>query len=87
MSEASKSQIAFARAVLRFVGYGMILNGVLVMWAVWAFVMGMPEAWYGPSLWIALGIWVGGELILVLTILVPALRARAADQDREKGSQ
>jgi uncharacterized protein (DUF983 family) len=85
MSGASKSQIAFARAILRFVGYGMALNGVVAAWAIWAFVIGMPDAWFEPSMWAALAVWVGGELILVLTILVPASRARAADQDSEKG--
>lgn len=85
MSGANRSQIAFARAIVRFAAYGMALNFLLLLWAVWAFVAGMPDAWFGPSLWIAALVWGGGTVYLAITILIPALRARAADQDREKG--
>jgi hypothetical protein len=85
MSGASRSQIAFARAVVRFVAYGMILNALLVIWLLWAFMFGMPQAWFDVSLWVVPLVWFAASALLAFWILVPAMLARAADQDREKG--
>lgn len=85
MSEASKSQIAFARAIVRYAMFQFAFNVVPVAWAIWAFIVGMPNDWYWPSLWGALAIYVTGAVYLGATILIPAIRTRIAERDREKG--
>lgn len=85
MSEASRSQIAFARAIVRYALYQSGLNIIPVGWAVWAFLIGIPDPLYWPSLWAALAIYLVGALYLGATLLIPAIRRRLAERDAEKG--
>ena len=84
MNEASKSQIDFARAVVRFAAYQFVVNCIPVGWGIWAFVIGIPDAIYWSSLWGALALYVAATLYLVWTILIPAINQRIVDRAREK---
>jgi hypothetical protein len=85
MSEASKSQIVFARAVVRFAAYQFVVNCLPIGWALWAFVIGMPDGMYWSSLWGMLALYVAATFYLIWTILWPAINRRIAERDREKG--
>ncbi len=85
MSPASKSQIAFARAIVRYALYQSVVNAIPVGWAIWAFVVGIRDAWYWPSLWGALALYLAGALYLLATMLIPAIRRRIADRAHEEG--
>lgn len=82
---ANSSQIRFARAVVRFAIYAFAFDAVPVIWAICTYVVGIPSDWFWPSLWGMLIVWLGGLGWAALAILIPALRARARDQDQEKG--
>ncbi len=84
MSEASKSQIAFARAVVRYALYQSGLNLIPIGWAVWAFGFGMPDDLFWPTLWTALAVYGGGAIYLLTTMLIPAIRKRIAEDKMEK---
>lgn len=83
MSEASKSQIAFARGVVRFAAYQFLVNCIPVGWGIWAFIIGIPEAVYWSSLWGVIALYGAGTVYLVWTILLPAMNKRIADRKRE----
>lgn len=85
MSDASRSQIVFARAIVRYALYQSVLNIIPVAWGISAFVIGIADVLYWPSLWGALAVYLGGALYLGLTILLPAIRTRIAEREREKG--
>jgi zinc transporter ZupT len=84
MSEASKSQIVFARTIVRYALYQSVFNVVPVVWAIWAFVIGIPDALYWPSFWIALSFYAGGSIYLLATMLIPAIRRRVKDRQLER---
>jgi hypothetical protein len=83
MSEASKSQIAFARTIVRYALYQSILNIVPIAWAIGAFGFGIPNEWYWPSFWLALTLYGGGALYLLITMLLPAIRMRIKEREME----
>jgi hypothetical protein len=83
MSEASKSQIAFARGVVRFAAYQFVVNCIPFGWALWAFVIGIPGEIYWPSLWGALTLYVCATLYLIWTILLPTINRRIDERKRE----
>lgn len=83
MSEASKSQIAFARGVVRFAAFQFVVNCIPIVWGIWAFIVGIPDVYYWPSLWGAIALYVAGTAYLVWTILIPAMNQRLADRKRE----
>jgi hypothetical protein len=83
MSETSKSQIAFARGVVRFSAYQFVVNCIPIGWAIWAFVIGIPSELYWSSLWGALALYVSATLYFIWTILLPAINQRVADRKRE----
>jgi hypothetical protein len=84
MSEASKSQIAFARAIVRYALYQSGVNVIPVAWAICAFVIGIPDEWYWPSFWAALSAYLAGAVYLLATMLIPAIRRRIAERAREE---